>query len=58
MIFKVQSEVNVCGHTMKHEHTMEFDNDSNVFGRVLAYREYMKKTFPECEYRLIKARQV
>jgi len=59
MKFKVESVVFVKGiGRMKHSHTQEFTDDSNVFGRVLEYRQYMRKTFPNCEFRLIKATEV
>ena len=40
------------------EHIQEFSADSNVFGRALEYREYMHRTFPKCEFRLLGAEQV
>lgn len=56
MTFYITSEVFVDGiGKMRHEHTQEFAEDSNVFGRVLEYHQYMDKTFPKCEYRLVKA---
>lgn len=59
MKFKIESEVYVDGiGKMKHSHTQEFANDSNVFGRVLEYHQYMYKTFPKCEFRLIKAKEI
>ena len=41
-----------------HEHDQDFDDDSNVFGRVYDYRQYMKGTFPGCEFRLLSAKEV
>lgn len=59
MKFKMESEVVVEGiGKMKHHHTQEFAEDSNVFGRVLEYHQYMYKTFPNCEFKLIKATEV
>lgn len=59
MKFKMESEVIVNGiGKMKHRHTQEFADDSNVFGRVLEYHQYMYKTFPNCEFKLIKATEV
>lgn len=59
MKFKVESEVYVDGiGKMSHTHTQEFTDDSNVFGRVLEYHQYMYKTFPKCESRLIKATEI
>lgn len=51
---KVVSEVNMFGFICKHEHEMEFNDDENVFARVLKYHEYMHKTFPNKEWRLVK----
>lgn len=59
MKFEVLSEVIVEGiGKMKHQHTQTFADDSNVFGRVLEYHQYMYKTFPQCDFRLIKAKEV
>ena len=56
MKYDIVSEVIVEGiGKMKHEHTQVFDDDSNVFGRVLEYHHYMYKTFPKCEFKLISA---
>ena len=55
----MESEVKVDGiGKIKHRHTQEFADDSNVFGRVLEYHQYMHKTFPNCEFKLIKATEV
>lgn len=59
MKFKIISEVIINGvGRCKHEHVQEFSEDSNVFGRVLEYRQYMRNTFPRCEFKLIKAERV
>lgn len=59
MRFKIESEVLVTGiGVLKHTHEQEFEKGSNVFGRVLEYRQYMYKTFPNCRYRLIKAKEI
>ncbi len=59
MKFKVYSEVIIDGvGKCRHEHIQEFSADSNVFGRALEYREYMHRTFPKCEFRLLGAEQV
>lgn len=59
MKFHIESEVCVDGiGKMHHSHTQEFADDSNVFGRVLEYHQYMYKTFPKCEFRMIKAKEL
>ena len=59
MKFEMVSEVTIKGiGKVKHTHTQEFDDNSNVFGRVAEYHEYMYKTFPQSEFRLIKAREI
>ena len=59
MKFEIASEVIVNGiGKMRHEHVQDFSEDSNVFGRAFEYREYMRKTFPGCEFKLIKAKQI
>lgn len=59
MRFKLESEVFVEGiGKMKHTHTQTFADDSNVFGRVLEYHQYMYKTFPNCKFKLIKAMEL
>lgn len=59
MKFEIKSEVIVSGiGKMKHTHIQEFADDSNVFGRVLEYHRYMYKTFPQCDFCLIKAKEI
>ena len=56
MRFKVESEVIIKGiGTCRHEHIQDFSEDLNVFGRVLEYHKYMYKTFPDCQFKLIRA---
>lgn len=55
---KVLSEVNLCGIICTHEHEMEFEDDENVFGRVLKYHQYMRETFPGKEWKLIKTETI
>lgn len=55
MKFKIESEVYFEGLTMHDEYIHEFDDKSNVFGRVLEYHQRMYKTFPGLEFKLIKA---
>lgn len=58
MVFEIVSEVNIPRvGKVKYTHTQTFDDDSNVFGRVSEYREYMKNKFPNCWYRMITAKQ-
>ena len=57
--FKVFSEVIIPSiGKIKHEHTQEFSDDSNVFGRAYEYRQYMRKTFPNCDFKLIEAKEI
>lgn len=56
MKFMIVSEVNIPGiGWSKYQHEQEFDDDSNVFGRVLEYHQYMEKLFPGCEFKTMKA---
>ena len=56
MIFDIETEVYIEGiGTAKHYHTQEFADDSNEFGRVIEYREYIHRIFPNCDYKLIQA---
>ena len=59
MKFEIKTEVKIpsVGVTT-HKHTQEFADDSNVFGRVIEYREYIRRLFPNCEYKLISAKQI
>jgi hypothetical protein len=58
MKFEITSEVIIDGiGKVKHDHEQDFAENSNVFGRVLEYRTYMRNTFPNCEFRLICAKQ-
>lgn len=58
MKFKIISEVNFDGLIIKDTYIHEFDDESNVFGRVLEYHQRMYKVFPGCEFKLIKAVEV
>ena len=59
MKFEITSEVTIKGiGKVKHKHEQEFSNDINVFGRALAYRNYMRKTFPNCEFEMISTKQI
>lgn len=59
MTFAIVSKVAMYGMTMRHEHTQEFPDDSNVFGRALEYRQYMRKQFPNAtSFELISAKEV
>ena len=59
MRFEIKSEVTIDGiGELKHTHEQEFSEDSNVFGRALEYRQYMRSAFPRCEFRLIEAHEI
>ena len=59
MKFKMESEVIIEGiGKVKHTHVQIFDDNTNVFGRVLEYHQYMYKTFPKCEFKLINAKEI
>ena len=57
--FHVECDVIIPDVGKSHYATdLEFDDNSNVFGRVLDFRNHMREVFPGCEYKLIKAKQV
>ena len=59
MKFAIVSKVAMYGMTFRHEHTQEFPDDSNVFGRAFEYRQYMRKQFPNAtSFELISAKEV
>ena len=58
MKMKITSEVFLDGMRITDEYVQEFDDNENVFGRVLKYHKRMEKVFPKCEYRLIKSKRV
>lgn len=59
MKFIIRTEVTVpTVGKFNHEHMQEFADDSNEFGRVLEYREYIHRMFPERNYKLIEAKEV
>lgn len=59
MRFEIESTVFIDGiGKCKHSHTQEFADDSNVFGRVIEYHQYMYKTFPNCQFMLVRAEEV
>ena len=42
----------------KHHHVQDFADDSNVFGRVFEYHEYMHRAFPDCDFKAVKVTEV
>lgn len=57
--YKVESEVTIKGiGKLKDEFEIEFDEDLNVFGRALAYRQRMRRVFPNSDFKLIKAMRI
>lgn len=55
MKYEVVSSVNVFGIIFTDTYIHEFDDDSNVFGRVLEYHKRMHEVFPHKEFKLVKA---
>ena len=55
--FKAEVNIPRVGK-VTHSHELTFDDNENVFGRVLGFREHMHKTFPNYEYKLIEAKEV
>jgi len=58
MIFDIESRVTIEGiGNVTHKHMQEFNDNSNVFGRVYDYHQYMKKTFPNCNFEMVSAKE-
>ena len=56
---RIISEVSVRGiGKIKHIHEQIFSEDSNVFGKILEYHKYMRKTFPGCEFELKEVKEI
>lgn len=55
---KVISFVNFNGMKIKDEYIQEYDDNENVFGRILLYHQRMQKVFPNCDFELIEAREI
>lgn len=53
---KIFSEVDFDGIIIKDEYIQEFEDDENVFGKVLKYHQRMHKVFPNREFKLIKTK--
>jgi hypothetical protein len=59
MKFETRSKVRIPGvGEITHSQTFTFPDESNAFGRVLDYRNAMRKLFPGCEFDLIEAKQM
>lgn len=57
MRYEVESKVTIEGlGDFTHTCILDFDDNSNVFGRVLGYHKYMYATFPNRRFTLIKAK--
>ena len=54
----VKSRVKFDGMIINDVYTHEFPDGMNVFGRVLEYRNRMRKVFPGCEFELVSAKTV
>jgi len=55
---EIKSQVNFMGMKVTDTYIEEFDDNENVFGRILKYHERMYKTFPGCEFKLISAKEL
>lgn len=59
MKYRITSEVRVGGiGKVKHIHEQAFSEDENVFGKILEYHKYMRKTFPGCEFELKEVKEI
>lgn len=58
MKFKIISRVTMFGMNVEHEHIQQFDDNSNVFGRALEYRQYMRREFPNMNFELVQATEI
>lgn len=58
MKYEITSIVNLFGIDVKDSYVEEFDNDENVFGRVLKYHQRMYRAFPHCEFKLAEAKEI
>lgn len=54
----IKSEVVMMDMVWKHEHVQEFEDGTNVFGKMLQYHQYMYKTFPNCPFKLISTKEI
>lgn len=55
---KIMSEVIIFGLKSRYEYVEEFDDNENVFGRILKYHQHMEETFPNKEWRLVKVERL
>lgn len=59
MTYRILSEVKINGiGKVKHIHEQTFSEDSNIFGKILEYHKYMRKTFPGCEFELKEVKEI
>ena len=58
MKYEIKSIVNLFGMNCTDTYIEEFDDDENVFGRVLKYHQRMYRAFPHCEFKLIEAKEI
>lgn len=58
MKLKIFSKVNCDGMIINDEYVQEYDDNENVFGRILIYHQRMQKVFPNCDFRLLKTQEV
>lgn len=56
--FKIISKVKIEGLNIKDEYVQEYNDDENVFGKMLLYHQRMKKIYPNCDFELIKAKRI
>ena len=55
---KIKSQVDLGGIKVIDTYIEEFDDNENVFSKILKYHERMHKIFPNCEFKLISIREI
>ena len=59
MIYEITIRVKWRGLTATETYKQEFADNSNVFGRVLEFRQRIKKFYPNAiDYEIIKAKRL
>ena len=55
---EIKSIVNLFGMNCTDTYIEEFNDDENVFSRVLKHHQRMYRTFPNCKFKLVEAKEI
>ena len=55
---EIKSQVDLGGIKAIDTYIEEFDDNENVFSKILKYHERMHKIFPNCAFKLVSVKEI